>query len=167
MKLTTSEASDPNYLASVISLKHIRPHTNADKLMLAIVFGNQVIVSKENYEGERMVYFPVESCISAAYLSWANMFDDVALNADPTKPKGYFSSKRRVKAVKLRGEASNGIVIPVKKIAEFFGVEESLFVDGVSFDTFGDKLLVDKYIPKNNQTQGESGDPKNKKSKNK
>jgi RNA ligase (TIGR02306 family) len=164
MKLTISENADPNYLASVVKIKGIRPHSNADKLMLTTVFGNQVIISKQNYEGELMVYFPVESTISAKYLSWANMFDDVALNADPKAPKGYFSKKRRVKPAKLRGEISNGIVIPAAKIAEFFKIQESDFVEGENFDTVNGEKFVEKYIPQITK-QGEPGEPGKKGSK--
>lgn len=164
MKLTISEGADPNYLASVGTIKSIRPHSNADKLMLTTVFGNQVIISKQNYEGELMVYFPVESTISAKYLSWANMFDDVALNADDKAPKGYFSKKRRVKPAKLRGEISNGIVISVAKIAEFFNLKESDFEEGIDFDTVDGERFVEKYVPQINK-QGEPGEPGKKGSK--
>lgn len=159
MKLTISEGADPNYLASVVTIKNIRPHSNADRLRLTTVFGNQVIISTTNYEGELMVYFPVESAICAKYLTWANMFDDVGLNADPKAPKGYFSTKRRVKPAKLRGEISNGIVIPVAKIAEFFGISESEFKDGDTFDTVGDEKFVEKYIPRITK-QGEAREPR-------
>lgn len=158
MKLSISEGADPNYLASIVKIKSIRPHSNADKLMLTTVFGNQVIISKANYEGELVVYFPIESTISAKYLSWANMFEDIALNADQNAPKGYFSKKRRVKPAKLRGEVSNGIVIPVKKIAEFFGISESDFEDGYNFDTVNGERFVEKYVPRITK-QGEPGEP--------
>lgn len=163
MKLTITETADPNYLASVVVLKNIRPHSNADRLAIADVFGNQVIIGKDTPEGQPHVYFPVESTISAEYLSWANMFDDPALNADE-KTKGYFSTKRRVKAVRLRGEPSNGIVIPVSKIAEFFDVSESDFNVGDTFDSVDGKLLVGKYVA-NVQGNGGTKEPKEKRTK--
>jgi tRNA-binding EMAP/Myf-like protein len=164
MKLSISENSDPNYLASVVKLGKIREHSNAQNLMLTTVFGNQVIISKTNYEGELMVYFPIESTISAKYLAWANMFDDVALNADDKAPKGYFSKKRRVKPAKLRGEVSNGIVISAAKIAEFFGIDISNFQEGINFDTVNGERFVEKYVPQITK-QGEPGEPGKKGSK--
>lgn len=159
-KLTISEGADPNYLGSVVSIKSIRPHSNADKLMLTTVFGNQVIISKSNYEGQLMVYFPVESTISAEYLTWANMYSDSSKNADE-KIKGYFSDKRRVKPTRLRGEISNGIVLSVDDIAKFFNIDVSNFVEGTNFDTVDGKAFVAKYVPRITK-QGEPGEPGSK-----
>lgn len=161
MKITISENADPNYLASVVQVSEVRPHPNADSLNLITVFGNQVIVGKDTQPGDKVIYFPVECCIAARYLSWANMFENTALNADPTAKKGYFNDKRRVKAVRLRGEVSQGIILPASKVAEFFGCDVSAFREGESFDTVGEFLFVEKYIPRT-QTQGEAREPRDK-----
>lgn len=147
MSIKISKDADPNYLAAIIKCPELTDHPNADRLQITNVFGGDVIVAKNMYEaGEKLVFFPVESCISTKFLSWANLLDKPELNADG-KTKGFFSPKHgRTKAVKLRGVPSQGFLYKVSKIAEYYGVDESVFVVGKSFDTVGDDVLVKKYI---------------------
>jgi len=148
--ISISKICDPNYLATVIECPELKPHPNADKLELATVFGGDVIVAKGQYQkGELLCYFPVESCISQKFLAWANLLDKAESNADG-KTKGFFSIKgdgySRVKAVKLREIPSQGFLFKVSKLAEYYGVKESVFKLGESFDTINDDLLVKKYV---------------------
>lgn len=148
--ISISKNCDSNYLATVIECPELKPHPNADKLELATVFGGDVIVAKGQYQkGEKLVYFPVESCISQKFLAWANLLDKADLNADG-KTKGFFTTKgdgySRVKAVKLREIPSQGFLFKVSKLAEYYGVKESVFKIGESFDTVKDDLLVKKYV---------------------
>lgn len=174
-KLITGTDSDPNYLAQVVQIKEILNHPNpkVTRLRLTNFFGNQVIVTIENFVGEKMVYLPVESTIAADYLSWGNMYDEsnMDLNRDP-KVRGYFSKKRRVRACRLQGEVSNGIVIPVAKIVEFINNKydmnftEEDFPLGASFDkihVYGNEIFTftEKYIPQITK-QGGTGEGKQK-----
>lgn len=151
---TISKDADPNYLATVVLCPKLKEHPNANKLEIATVFGGDVIVAKDCYNvGEKIIYFPVESCISTAFLSWANLLDKAELNFDG-KTKGFFSPKNgRVKAVKLREIPSQGFLFKVSKLAEYYGIDESVFKVGESFDTVKDDLLVKKYI-KNESNKG-------------
>jgi hypothetical protein len=168
MKLKISEGSDPNYLAVVVACPELKDHPNAERLQLATVFGNDVIVAKGMYEkGEKLIYFAVESCISQKFLSWANLLDKADLNADG-KTKGFFSNKHgRVKAVKLREIPSQGFLYKVSKLVEYYGIKENEFNVGDIFDTVGDvwfgedDLLVTKYVRK----ESNSGEPYSKKSR--
>jgi len=162
MKLKISEGADPNYLAVVVACPELKDHPNAERLSLATVFGNDVIVAKGMYEkGEKLIYFAVESCISQKFLSWANLLDKAELNADG-KTKGFFGSKHgRVKAVRLREIPSQGFLYKVSKLVEYYEVKESEFNVGDIFDTVGDDLLVTKYIRK----ESNSGEPTIKKSR--
>jgi hypothetical protein len=148
--ISISKNCDPNYLATVIECPELKPHPNADRLEIATVFGGDVIVAKGQYtKGELLCYFPVESCISQKFLSWANLLDKAEQNADG-KTKGFFNVKgndySRVKAVKLREIPSQGFLFKVSKLAEYYGVNQSIFKLGESFDTVKDDLLVKKYI---------------------
>jgi hypothetical protein len=51
-----------------------------------------------------------------------------------------------VKAVKLREIPSQGFLFKVSKLAEYYGVKESVFKLGESFDTVNDDLLAKKYV---------------------
>ena len=52
------------------------------------------------------------------YLSFSNSFRDPELNRDKTK-KSLFEINCRIKNVKLRGENSNGYIVPISDIEEF------------------------------------------------
>lgn len=144
--LKITEGADPNYLATVVKIPTIKPHPNADKLQLVEVFGNTIIIAKDVYlEGEKVVYFPVESAISLKFLAWANLLNKEELNADQ-KTKGFFETKGRVRAVSLRGIPSQGFLFKVSKLAEYYEVDESVFHVGDVFDTVGSDVLVTKYI---------------------
>ncbi len=156
MKLSISKDADPNYLAEVVEIPDISGHPDADRLELVELYGNQIIVQRGAYRvGEKVVYFPVESCLAADFLSWANLFDKPELNAD-RETKGFFSNKGcRVKAVRLRGVPSQGFLFKVDKLAEFYKVDPSIFKLGKSFDTVGDHQLSKKYIRPSAQVQNE------------
>jgi len=145
--ISISKNADPNYLATVIECPELKNHPNADRLEITNVFGGDVIVAKGQYQkGELLCYFPVESCISQKFLAWANLLDKAESNADG-KTKGFFSSKNgRVRAIKLREIPSQGFLFKVSKLAEYYGVKESVFKLGESFDTINDDLLVKKYV---------------------
>jgi hypothetical protein len=166
MKLKISDNADANYLASVVEIKNLRDHSNADKLKIATVYGNDCIVGTDTKMGDIMVYFPLECQISAKLLSHANLFSDSTCNADG-KSKGYFDNKsngRRVKAVKLRGERSAGFLMKIETFADWAGFDVSHFDQeiGSEFDTINDDLVCNKYIPSTQRTPGTSGSKKDK-----
>jgi hypothetical protein len=157
--ISISKNCDPNYLATVIECPEPKIHPNADKLELLTVFGGDVVVAKDSYQkGEKLVYFPVEASISQPFLAWGNLLDKPELNADG-KTKSYFASNGRVRAIKLREVASQGFLFKVSKLAEYYGVKESVFKLGESFDTVKDDLLVKKYIAVQRNT-GNQNEPK-------
>lgn len=82
-------------------IKNIRVHTNADTLELADVDGTQVVIPKGVYKEEDTVFF-IEPDSVLPDQKWADEYRKYAPN--------------RVKAIKLRGEYSNGIVIPEQEL---------------------------------------------------
>jgi tRNA-binding EMAP/Myf-like protein len=162
-KLKVSENADPNYLATVVKIGEITNHPNADKLELTEIFGNTVVLGKGSYvKDDLCVYFPVESCLSPKFLSWANLYDKEILNADG-KTKGFFSQKgNRVKAVKLRGIPSQGFLYKIEELAKYYNISPRIFALGESFDTVGEDLLVTKYIRPEAKSNNENNTSKNK-----
>lgn len=161
--LTISKDADPNYLAEVIVCPELKDHPNADRLQILNVFGGDVIVAKGQYtQGEKLVFYPTESCISHKFLAWANLLDKADFNADG-KTKGFFSTKgdgySRVKAAKLRELPSQGFVYQVSKLAKYYNVDESVFKVGTSFDTVGEDRLAKKYV-RNERGSGNQNTPK-------
>lgn len=110
MKLTRSKDCNPNYLAKIVQIDSFRPHPNAERLKLATVDGYIISTSIDSAEGI-YVYFPVECVINSDFLKVNNLYRKADLNLDPTK-QGFFEESGRVKCIKLRGLASEGLIMP-------------------------------------------------------
>lgn len=149
--LTTSEDANPNYLAQIVKLEKLEKHPNADRLLLATV-NNQVVITGNTAKlGDLYVYFPVESQISEAFLSFTNSFESQENNRDPKK-KGFVGKHRRIKMVKLREVFSEGYIVPAKDLVEFVKerYKQNLIIDdnliNYCFDTVGGELFINKFI---------------------
>lgn len=85
-------------LATVQMILDIQPIANADKLEVATVRGWHVVVSKEDRfkKGDKVVYIEIDSVC-------------------PAKEPFMFLEKRkfRVKTIKLRGQVSQGLIMPM------------------------------------------------------
>ena len=55
------------YKAYITTLKNVRPHPNADRMLLADCFGNTVCVGLEAKENDIIIYFPVDGELSKEY----------------------------------------------------------------------------------------------------
>ncbi len=167
MKLTTSKNANLNYLSKIVKIESFKPHPNADRLKLAIVDGCVISTSIDTKEGI-FVYFPLECQINHDYLSKNNMYRDKTLNSDQEKT-GFFEENRRVKCIKLRGVASEGLIMPLSSLTNF--TNDSIIenidvpVQGTEFDTIDEILFVNKYVPKIKLQQGSGGSKRNKEKK--
>lgn len=140
--VTKSKDCNPNYLAKLVRIKEIKDHPNADRLKLTIINFAEVIIGDDVQVGDLMVFFPLESQINVDFLSDTSQFSSELLNKDATK-KGYFDKNGRVRAVKLRGVWSNGILMPVSTVEDFFGKLDC--DENEEFDTINDLLCCKKY----------------------
>jgi hypothetical protein len=146
MSKLSTKAENTNYCARLIRLPAPRAHSNANKLLCVSIMGNNVITGLNATEGSPYVFFPLESSISTEYLAHSNSLDDPTLNRDK-KTKGFFSSKHgRVKAISLRGEKSEGYVVPAQTLEEWSGYKFKEDDFDKDFDHIGDIKLCEKYI---------------------
>jgi hypothetical protein len=149
-----SKEYNENYLATIVKLQNLRPHFNADRLQCLAIYGNNVITGLSAKENDLYVYFPLECAISADFLKYTNSFRDNSLNQDSLQ-KGMFEANCRVKAVRLRGEKSEGYVVPVSEIEKFckdFLSKEIKISEkdvGTDFDEICNHVLCKKYVPRN------------------
>lgn len=137
------------YKAYVTTLKNVRKHPNADKLLLADCFGNTVCVSLDYTEGMVGVYFPTDGKLSEEFCAQHNLVrkkDENGVNIG-----GYMDpEKRNVTAIKLRGEKSDGLFMPISCLDYCFNkgtAAENLAV-GDTIDVVNGHLICEKYIPK-------------------
>ena len=138
------------YKAYVTTLKNVRKHPNADKLLLADCFGNTVCVNLDYTEGMIGVYFPTDGKLSEEFCTQHNLVrkkDENGVNVG-----GYMDpEKRNVTAIKLRGEKSDGLFMPISCLDYCcdVAVAEDVLNVGDTIDVVNSHLICEKYIPKN------------------
>lgn len=119
MKLNKSEKANVNYLAKVVEIKDFTPHINPEvtRLKCAHVDGYTIIVGIDEQPG-KFVYFPTSCAINPQFLSYANLYRHVEKNTDPEKA-GMFEDNGRVKAIRLKGQVSEGFLLPLQTLCNF------------------------------------------------
>lgn len=158
MLLTQSPKINLNYAARLVRIEEFFEHPNpkCERLKCCKVGGFTIAVSKDTQPGV-FVYFPTECAINGEYLSKNNLYRDSNKNVDHTQ-KGFFEDNGRVKAIKLQGFPSEGLLMPLSSLETIAKnpIDEVIFIEiGKDFDTFEDTLLCKKYIPKNTRTPGQ------------
>ena len=139
------------YCAYITTIKELRKHSNADRLQCATIFGNNVIVDLSYTEGQRVIYFPTDGQLSEEFANDNNLVrkkDDAGNNIG-----GYLDpDKRNITALKLRGEKSDGLVLPVEVLSKYADV--STLKDGEQITILNGHEICKKYIPRSNHRQG-------------
>jgi len=166
MKLKKPKNS--NYAATVVQISTLVPLENCDNVQAAIIFGNQVIVSKDTKIGDIGLFFPLECQLSKEYLSSNNLYRKSELNSNPDK-KGYFEENGRIKAVRFRGHKSEGLFMPIDSLRFTFGSIGAVTINyseylslGNDFDEFNNIEICRKYVVKHSRTPGLGNNKKNK-----
>lgn len=135
------------YFAYVTKLKNVRKHPDADRLQLADCFGNTVCVSLDYYEGQLGVYFPTDGQLSVEFAEANNLLRKK--DAEGNNIGGYMDpEKRNVTAIKLRGEKSDGLFLPLTCLESFGDI--SNLNEGDTINVFNGHEICTKYIPRGN-----------------
>lgn len=153
------------YCAYITTIKGLRKHTNADRLQCVEVFGQNVIVDLNYYEGQKVVFFPSDGQLSLEYATDNNLVRVKDENGNNIG--GYMDpEKRNVTAIRLRGEKSEGLVLPIETLSKYTDV--SKLKDGDQITVLDGHEICQKYVPrgKRNNHPVETG-PKKKKKKSK
>lgn len=96
----------------VVKVTELRKHSNADRLQVATFFGNDTIVDLSVKVGDIGVYFPVDLQLSEEYCAQNNLVRKKDENGNNVG--GFLDpEKRNIKAIKLRGEKSDGLYMPL------------------------------------------------------
>lgn len=148
-----------NYTAQVVRLNNVRKLPNSDNLQFVEIMGNICIVDLSAKDGDLGIFVPIESIINREFLSKNNLFSDPFLNSD-AKTKGYISPNCRIRATKLRGTISTGLVLKKESFLNVYPNAE--ISEGQEFNYVGETLFIDKYEPQVISLKS-SGNPKEKK----
>lgn len=141
-----------NYCGVVVKINHIFTLDNCDNIVATNIFGYQVLISKEVKQGDIGIFFPAETQLSDRYCYENNLYRHSNLNKDGSQ-KGYFEDNRRIRAIKFRGNVSNGLFMPLTSL-NFTGVKLSLLEEGNEFDILNGIEICKKYvIPRKENTR--------------
>ena len=139
------------YYAYITRIKNLHKHPNADRLQIGECFGNAVVVSLEYTDNQIGIYFPSDGQLSSEFATVNNLVrkkDDAGNNIG-----GYMDpDKRNVTAIKLRGEKSDGLFLPLKSLESFGDI--STLNEGDRIDVFNGHEICKKYIPRKQQRSG-------------
>ena len=119
----------------VVKITEVNDHENADRLSIATVFGYSIVVGKDSYKaGDCAVYFPVDAILPAD-------LEDLIFAGGKMK-----LSKHRVRAARIRGAVSQGLLVSLEQISNFMpGLPLGLGQD------LTEKLGVTKHDPEKNK----------------
>ena len=150
-----------SYTGFVCQIKNLRDHPNADRLYLGGCFGNTVAVSKDGYtSGMTGVYFPTDGQLSVEFATKNNLLRLKDENGHSIPGGGYMDpDKRNVTAIKLRGEKSDGLFLPLSCLDYCFedGAAAHLKI-GDTIDVVNGYDICTKYIPRGSKRVGKPTD---------
>lgn len=119
-------------LATIERIKKVSPHPNADRLDLIEVLGYQCVSEKGLYtDGDLVVYIKTDTVLPEE--EWA---------------EGYRKySPKRVRAIMLRGEWSEGILLPLYVFIPFLQKKYGCYIEPSEGLDVTNMLGVEKYDP--------------------
>lgn len=130
----------------VVQITELHPHSNADRLQIATIFGASVIVDLNVKIDDLGIYFPIDLQLSEEYCRENNLVRKKNENGENVG--GYLDpDKRNIRAMKLRGEQSEGLFMPLESL-KYTG--ETKFEVGNKIDVINGHEICRKYIPKGN-----------------
>lgn len=147
-----------SYCGYIVKIEKLREHPNADKLQIATFFGNDTCIGLDAKIGDIGVYFPCDLQLSVEFCLENHLLRKLP---DGTPDTGYMDpDKRNVKAIKLRGEKSDGIYLPISCF-DYTGATGLKVGDTITVLNGHD--ICNKYIPKHNPSKVREGNRTRKK----
>lgn len=102
-----------DYKVPYTVIKEVKPHAGADRLEVAMVYGWQVVVQKGRYQvGSPIIYIPIDSVLNQE-------LEDRIFGKD-AKIKLH---NHRVRQIKIRGLASQGMVIDPEDVKDLINLD--------------------------------------------
>lgn len=138
---------DINHCGYIVKVKELRTHPNADKLYIATFFGNDTCVSIDTQVGDIGVYFPCDLQLSLEFCIANHLCRKLP---DGTADTGYMEvDKRNITAIRLRGERSDGLYLPIKCFDYCYNDDASAYLKvGDIINEVNGHLICNKYIPR-------------------
>lgn len=135
----------------IVKVNTLRPHPNADRLQIATFFGNDTCVGIDVILGEVGIYFPSDLQLSLEFTEANNLLRKKDENGNNIG--GFLDpDKRNVTAIKLRGEKSDGLFLPLKSLESFGDI--TTLREGDRIDNFNGHEICCKYVPRKQNRRG-------------
>lgn len=144
LKLTIKQGSE-NYTATIVEIKEIYDIPNADFIKRVNIFGQDIIISADIKVNDKMILFNSGTKLNPDFCKYNNLYEDKTLNNN-TNLKGYINSKNRVRAVKLRGIISDGILLPISSLEYIYQQINLVLNVGDTFTDINEVNICEKYI---------------------
>jgi hypothetical protein len=100
-------------------------------------------VSRDNKEGDLGIFFREGGQLSHELCFENNLYSKKEMNKDPEAKPGFLSEKRRIKALKLRGQVSEGFWAGLGILS--WAGDTSKLKENDQFDTFSGYKICQKY----------------------
>lgn len=138
---------DINHCGYIVKVKELRAHPNADKLYIATFFGNDTCVSIDTQVGDIGVYFPCDLQLSLEFCIANHLCRKLP---DGTADTGYMEvDKRNITAIRLRGERSDGLYLPISCFNYCYDDNASAYLKvGDIINEVNGHPICNKYIPR-------------------
>ena len=121
--------------ALIVTVTKLRRHENADRLLCSDILGYHVITDLSCSPGQRMVFFPAGSLLDKGFAE-----EICSLTG------GFLHRKRRkIRTVKIRGEVSEGLLLPIEVLSKYTDFKE--LRDGDSFSELNGTEICSIPIP--------------------
>lgn len=155
MKL--KEPVNESYAATIVRLDNTYPLENSDNLVGSRFMGYSAVISKDTPLGLHVMFSP-ETQIDYQYAHENNLHRHGNLNKDQSA-KGYLEDNRRVRAIRLRGNVSNCILMPLESLS-YTGADISQLKEGDTFDELNGVSICKKYVVKSTAREIKTQAPK-------
>lgn len=141
---------DTNHCGYIVKVKELRAHPNADKMQIATFFTNDTCVSLDTKLGDIGIYFPCDLQLSAEFCAVNHL---CRKKPDGTADTGYMDpDKRNITAIRLRGERSDGLYLPIKCFDYCYDDDASAYLKvGDIINEVNGHPICNKYIPRTNK----------------
>ena len=137
------EVTNENYNAVVVEVKNL-VSVGLNTLVAFPVFGYQALVPNKTEIGDILILFPAEVQLSEDYCRENDLFRKSELNKTKNAV-GYIEDNRRVKAIKLGGQNSTALAIPLSSLSYLGKVDLKV---GDTFNSIDGKEICKKYVIK-------------------
>lgn len=128
----------------IVRVDKLRPHFNADRLQIATFFGNDTCVDLNAKEGDVGIYFPTDLQLSEEFVFTNHL---ARKDKEGNPDKGYMDPyKRNVTTIRMRGEKSDGIYLPISCLDYCIG--NLKLAQGDAITEINGHEICRKYIPR-------------------